>query len=48
MLQSYILSTTTETVIVEVGSAGKCLLQSYILSTTTETLDTEGKVGKDW
>ena len=37
-LQSYILSTTTETVVQLVGVNSPIWLQSYILSTTTETL----------
>ena len=36
-LQSYILSTTTETKLAEIGYRGESMLQSYILSTTTET-----------
>ena len=37
LLQSYILSTTTETKLAEIGYRGESMLQSYILSTTTET-----------
>ena len=36
-LQSYILSTTTETLAAAVGAPSAPVLQSYILSTTTET-----------
>ena len=47
MLQSYILSTTTETVVTDDEFGNLVMLQSYILSTTTETPDPAEHCGQN-